>query len=79
LKVIKLSQPQCTPCKMVGNLLDDKGINHEEIDITERPDIPAEYGVMSTPVTILLDDDKQEIERVVGFNPVELESLISKL
>lgn len=78
-KLIKLEKPACRPCLMVSSFLDDQNVQYEPIDVTVHPEVGAEYGVMSVPVTILLDDTGKEVSRSIGFNPVQLEELISKL
>lgn len=79
LKIIKLEQPNCSPCKYVSNFLDDKEVEYQAIDVTENPDIGAKYQIMSVPVTILLDEEGNEVQRSKGYNPSELELIISQL
>ncbi|MEH7116075.1 thioredoxin [Neobacillus vireti] len=43
------------------------------------PKIAAKFMISSVPVTILVDDEGNEIQRSRGFNPAELEQLISQL
>lgn len=78
-KLIKLEKPNCRPCQFVSNYLDNNNIDYEKIDVTKNPDIASKYRIMSTPVTILLDDDGSEIQRSVGFKVDELEEMISIL
>ncbi|MED2945463.1 glutaredoxin family protein [Bacillus swezeyi] len=79
MKLIKLEQPSCNPCQLVSNYLNKKGIEFETIDVTERPEVAAEYGVMGVPVTILLDERGNEAKRIIGFKPDELDELIFKM
>lgn len=79
MKLLKLYQPSCTPCKFVENFLQDQGVQYESVNVQENTDIAVKYGVMSTPVTLLVDDKGNEIKRVVGFNPDGLEQLINSL
>ncbi|ARC58834.1 Thioredoxin [Bacillus licheniformis] len=79
MKLIKLEQPSCTPCQLVSNYLKEKGIEFEAIDVTVRPEVAAEYGVMGVPVTILLDGEGKEVKRSSGFKPNELDELIFKI
>jgi thioredoxin 1 len=79
MKIIKLEQPNCKPCMEVSSFLDSMGVEYKAINILEEPNIAAQYGIMSAPVTILLDDDGNEIQRVVGMNRNELQEMISKL
>lgn len=79
MKILKLFQPNCFNCALVENFLKDKGIEHESIDVSKELDVAEKFKIMSTPVTILLDDDGNEIQRSVGFKVEELEEIISKL
>lgn len=79
MKLIKLYQPNCRPCVFVENFLKDQGVKYESVNVQENPDVAAEYGIMATPVTILLDDKGEEVQRSSGFNSEELEDMISKL
>jgi thioredoxin 1 len=77
--LLKLYQPNCRPCVFVDNFLQEKGVEYESINVADNPDVAAEFGIMATPVTILLDDLGLEVKRSSGFNPTELEELISQL
>lgn len=73
MKLLKLYQPSCIPCEIVENYLQESNVEYESINVQERPEIAGLYGIMGTPVTILLDDNGNEMSRAVGFNSIELE------
>ena len=79
MKLIKLYQPNCRPCVFVENFLQDQNVDYESVNVQENPDVAAKFGIMATPVTILLDESENEVQRTSGFNPVELEELIKQL
>lgn len=79
MKLIKLYQPNCRPCSFVENFLQDQGVEYESINIIENIDVAAQYGIMATPVTILLDDEGNEVKRSAGFNPDDLEEMVNQL
>lgn len=79
MKLIVLSQESCTPCKFVKNFLQDQNVDFETVDVQNTPKIASQFSIMSTPVTILLDNEGNEIQRVTGFNPIELTEIINKL
>lgn len=79
MKLIKLFQPNCTPCEYVENYLQNKDVVYESINLQENPDVAGKYGIMSAPVTILLDDNGDEVGRSIGFKPAEIDKLISQL
>jgi thioredoxin 1 len=60
--LLVFTSPTCAPCKLqqlpiVDRILVDWGdkIDVEIIDVTEKPDVAAQYGVWSLPTTIVLD------------------------
>ena len=75
MKIIKFEKPNCVPCTMVQNLLDDKGVKVEKINPFDNPDEAIKYQIGSVPVVILLDEDK-ELKRSIGYKPEELEEII---
>lgn len=79
MKILKLEKHNCRPCGMVENFLQDQNVKYDKINIEENPETSMQYGVMSVPVTLLLDDNGLEVDRVIGFNPPEIEKLIEKL
>ncbi|MFK3936536.1 thioredoxin family protein [Alkalihalobacillus sp. NPDC078783] len=79
MKLIKLASPNCRPCEMVDNYLKDKEVEYETVLLTDYPEVAAKYEVMSTPVTILLDTEGEEVSRSIGFKPPELDELIKEL
>lgn len=76
--IVVVSQNGCNPCQMVKNFIKNEDIEFTEVNISTDSDAIEKYGVMSTPVTILFDGD-EEIARVVGYNPPDIETLISQL
>ncbi|AZJ44252.1 thioredoxin family protein [Bacillus velezensis] len=75
MRLIKLEQPNCNPCKMVSNYLNDAGVEYETVDVTQKPEVAAQFEVMGVPVTILLNE-QEEVKRSVGFKPEELDELL---
>ncbi|WIT27573.1 hypothetical protein [Bacillus phage SPbetaL5] len=79
MRLIKLEQPNCNPCQMVSNYLEQADIHFETVDVTQEPEVAARFGVMGVPVTILLSDQGEEVNRSVGFKPNELDELLKEL
>lgn len=77
-RLLKFSRPSCVPCQMVGNYLNDKGIEVEEINVYEDADMANKFNIQSVPVLILLNGEEVE-EMTFGFNPPEIDSLLNKL
>lgn len=77
-KIIKFSRPSCVPCTMVANYINDKGIEVEEVNVYEDAETANKYGIQSVPVLMLLNGEDVE-ELVMGYNPDQIDELISKL
>ncbi|MGG3136504.1 thioredoxin domain-containing protein [Bacillus velezensis] len=76
MRLIKLEQPNCNPCKMISNYLNNAGVEYETVDVTQKPEVAAQFEVMGVPVTILLNEQEEEVKRSVGFKPEELDELL---
>ncbi len=58
----------CGPCKMLGPVLEEaeSEIKVIKVDTDQFEDLSREYGVMSIPTLVLLENGK-EVKRNVGF------------
>lgn len=68
----------CVNCANQEIFMKNEGIDYETIDLSETPEKAIEYGIMSTPVTLLLDDG-EEIDRAYGFDKEKVEEFATKL
>ncbi|HHU92103.1 MAG TPA: thioredoxin [Halanaerobiaceae bacterium] len=71
----------CGPCRMVAPVVEEIAQEHDNIkvcklDVDNNQYTAAQYGVMSIP-TLILFENGQEKERVVGYMPKA--QLVSKL
>ena len=64
--------PWCGPCKMLGPIIEQLGVEMDgkavigKVDIDEEPDLAARYGVMYIP-TVILFKNGEEAARMVGL------------
>ena len=68
----------CGPCKMLGPVLENyqSTIKVIKVDTDEFEDLAREYGVMSIPTLVLMEQGK-EVKRNVGFiDEDELENFL---
>jgi len=80
MKIIKFEQDACPNCIRVGAFLQGNEIEHEVVNVTKNPKKAIQYKIgMAAPVTILVDDEGNEVQRSNGFNIAELEAMIAKL
>ncbi len=76
-KIILYTTPTCAFCPLVKKFLEEKGVEYEEIDVSEdekaRQEMIEKSGQMSVPVVIIGDDvitgfDKKKIEESLNKN-----------
>jgi thioredoxin 1 len=81
MKLIKFEKKNCSKCVFVQNFLDEKGIKAEKIDVENYSDLDfiSKYVDFSLPVVVLLDDNGELVKKSVGFEPAELEEIVSQL
>lgn len=65
----------CGPCRMLGPVLEElaeerNDVKFVSIDVDENEELGREYGVLSIPCIVLIENGK-EVKRNVGFIPKE--------
>ena len=72
----------CTPCKMIGPLVDQIADEYQgkvrvgKLDADANPDVLMRYNVMGIP-TLMLFKGGEAVERITGYQPKE--KITSKL
>ncbi len=74
-QVVIYTTNTCAYCKPIKELLHQKNISFEEVNLDEQParrqELIAISGQLAVPVTVITkDDDTKDI--TVGFNPAKL-------
>lgn len=65
--------PWCTPCRMVGPILDEiagerSDIKVAKVNVDEQPELAGQFGVMSIPTLVVMKDGKVTAQSV-GARP----------
>jgi thiol-disulfide isomerase/thioredoxin len=69
--LVQISTTFCAVCPQAKAVLDKladqtAGLAHVELDVTDRPEVAAELGVLRTPTTLAYSGDGTELLRVGG-------------
>jgi len=67
--LLQLSSEVCAPCRATAKVLGEivaEGVRHIEIDIAHRPDLAAQFNVLQTPTTLILDSAGAVRARIGG-------------
>lgn len=72
--VVQFSANWCGPCKLLTKLIDDNEnkFNHTivKLDIGEAGELARSLGIQSIP-TLIRFENKQEVNRLVGNQPID--------
>jgi thiol-disulfide isomerase/thioredoxin len=69
--LLQFSTEVCAPCvptrRVLSQIADSMdGVRHVDFDLTHRPDIAAQFNVLQTPTTLILDRDGVIRARIGG-------------
>ncbi|MBL4951111.1 thioredoxin family protein [Neobacillus sp. YIM B02564] len=76
-QILKFSRVGCTPCKIMTNFLNEQGVEYKELDVEDDAQLAVQYGISGVPTLLLVDENGDVLDRVVGFNPSAIEKLLS--
>jgi thioredoxin 1 len=73
MKIVSFSAQWCQPCKSFAPVFDNVKKKYEsnnlmfiKLDVENDYEITSEYGIKGLPCTLLLDDDGNEVKRLLG-------------
>lgn len=64
--ILKFEKPGCAPCNAVDELLKKHDINVTKINLIDNPSLAKEFGVMSVPTILVLDNQNEIQYRIIG-------------
>lgn len=73
LKLLDFHAEWCGPCKEIEPILEDledeysSQVEFKKIDVEQETEQSNDYNVQAVPTMILIDDDDDIRERLVGF------------
>jgi thioredoxin 1 len=67
-KILFFTAPWCSGCKslkpQLDQLVQDTGVDVEEIDVEERGQVAASFGVTSLPTLVFVEDGELVSQRI---------------
>ena len=65
--------PWCTPCRMVGPILDEiagerSDIKVAKVNVDEQPELAGQFGVMSIPTLVVMQEGRI-VQQAMGARP----------
>jgi thiol:disulfide interchange protein len=81
-KILKFGADWCMPCKVLNKKLEDftdcEVVKYDVDDVDEE--LLEKYHIRNIPVTILLDENEEEIQRWIGvFDVNEISNKIREI
>ena len=71
-KIVIYVKQSCPYCQSAKKLLDEKGIQYEEIDVIKNPDlfnnIKSKYSVRTVPQIFIADQDGNYVDHIAGYS-----------
>jgi thiol-disulfide isomerase/thioredoxin len=83
--LLQFSTEVCAPCvptrRVLGQIADTTdGVRHVDLDLTHRPDIAAQFNVLQTPTTLILDRAGVIRARIGGApRPAEVRAALASI
>jgi len=80
MKILRFTASWCEPCKALSKTIEriDTEVPIQVIDIDDEPDLAQHFGIRSVPTLVKIDQDKKEVDRVVGVqSTADLEKFIN--
>ena len=82
MKILRFTASWCEPCKALSKTIDriDTEVPIQVIDIDDQPELAQHFNIRSVPILVKIDQDKKEIERMVGMaTQSDLDKFINSL
>jgi len=70
-KILYFTASWCGPCKALAPKMEKLSgqINYSKIDVDQNSEMSAKYGVRNVPLLVLVDEQGNELRRMVGNQP----------
>ena len=82
MKILRFTASWCEPCKALSKTIDriDTEVPIQVIDIDDQLELAQHFNIRSVPTLVKIDEDKKEVERLVGMqNQSDLDKFINSL
>jgi thioredoxin 1 len=78
-KLIKIESNNCPQCRLLDVMLGAAEIEvDEKLNVDEDPTVKDKYDIMGVPV-LIIEEDGEEVDRIVGVRGLTPDQIIEKL
>ena len=77
-KIVDFWATWCGPCKMVLPIIDELKDEYKDkvevhkFDVDDNASLAGEFGIMSVPTVLLVNENGEIVETLTGFNPKQV-------
>jgi thioredoxin-related protein len=82
MEILMVGATWCQPCKNAKKYLEDRGYLNDKVQYNElgsNKELEQKYGVRSLPTFILVDGDRNEVEKFTGYHADKIEAFVKRL
>jgi|TARA_R110000851_G_scaffold332169_1_gene507628 thioredoxin 1 len=70
-KIYYFSADWCGPCKMLGPVMERSGLPYQKVNVDNDQELSTKYGIRNVPTLVKVNSNGDELDRLVGAQPLE--------
>ena len=70
-KIYYFSADWCGPCKMLGPVMGRSGLPYQKVNVDNDQELSTKYGIRNVPTLVKVNSNGDELDRLVGAQPLE--------
>ena len=67
MRILKFYTPTCSPCAALTTVLQNGGIETENINVEEHVEMNIQYNIRKVPTLVFLNSEDKEVKRLTGM------------
>ena len=70
-KIYYFSANWCGPCKMLSPIMEKSGLPYQKVNVDSDQELSTKYGIRNVPTLVKVNSNGDELDRLVGAQPLE--------